>query len=214
MTITSAAFAEPSGRYPIFRPPCEFERVSPSADASEEVALTVAGGCCELAHLATVFNFADMALGKFAPNAALRHYRLARGLTQAQLSQATDGRVSQPVIAKLELGGAQTTARLATLLAAPLGLQPRDLFPSDAMQPTDLSQVDARIMRRAIAVGRRLTGNANEDLAAEITVLAYELLLGEQQGHPISDNERTLVILDRFFRHLTARLAGPPPETG
>jgi len=144
-------------------------------------------------------------LRKFGANTALRRSRNARGFSQAQLARAAG--LSQSVVAKLETGVAQTTARLATVLSRPLGVDPRELFPSALIEPSGTPSgdvVDMSAMRRAMTAARRLAAD-DDTLAAEIGGAIYELLVSEARGYPISDNERTLDIIERLIARLIER---------
>lgn len=165
--------------------------------------------------------------GKSPPNLALKNFRQARNLTQARLAELAS--VSQSVIARLETGVARTTADVAARLAPILGRDARDLFPPPARQepprggPGGASEstgqnpedggTDPAIMRRALTVARRFAigcgRGADDGLVVEIAGLAYALLLRERDGYPISDDEATLTLIDRFVRRLR-----PMPSAG
>ncbi len=141
---------------------------------------------------------------KFAPNVALRNFRAAARLTQAKLAELAG--YSQTTIARLETGETQTTAGAAAKLAPHLGRQPRDLFPSgDRDQQPDSDGIDAELMTRAYAIGRRLGAGGDDELIAHIAGLTYALLKGERDGRPITDDERTLATIEGFVRRIRRR---------
>lgn len=141
---------------------------------------------------------------KFAPNVALKNFRAAARLTQAKLADLAG--YSQTTIARLETGESQTTAGAAAKLAPLLGRQPRDLFPSGSQHDhSEPENIDDDLMIRAFSIGRRLAAGGDDELTAHIAGLAYALLKGEREGHPITDDERTLVTIEAFVRRLRRR---------
>lgn len=133
------------------------------------------------------------------PNFALKNFREAANMSQARL--AALAHMSQAAIARLESGETRTNADYAMRLAPLLGRAPRELFPQAAEREAPTSEIDHSVMRRAIAVGRRFA-NDDEHLLVAVTGLIYALLIREQHGHPISDDEGTLGLLDDFVRRL------------
>jgi transcriptional regulator with XRE-family HTH domain len=141
-------------------------------------------------------------LRKFIPNAALKNFREAARLSQAKLAELA--RLSQSVIARLESGETRTTADIAVRLAPLLGREPRELFPQIPGRPNAEGDADPDVLKRALAIGRRF-GDDDDDLIVEIAGLVYALLMRERGGHPISDDEGTLSLLDDFARRLRRR---------
>ena len=142
-------------------------------------------------------------LRKFSPNAALKNFREAAHMTQARLAELAG--MSQAAIARLESGETRTNADYAMRLAPLLGREPRDLFPPATDRVGAEGEIDDAVMRRAIAVGRRFAVD-DDQLLVDLTGLVYGLLIREQRGHPISDDENTLSLIESFVRRLRERI--------
>lgn len=144
-------------------------------------------------------------LKKWSPNTTLRNFRQAQGLSQAKLAAQVG--THQSVIARQETGEARANVPLLAKVASVLGRDLRDLVPvPDGAQLEEPSGPDDEIMRRALRVGRRFSAG-DDELTVGITGLVYSLLMDEREGHPISDDERTLSRIDDFLRRL--RRSGP-----
>jgi len=139
--------------------------------------------------------------GKFVANQRLREIREERGLSQAKLAELIG--CSQADIQRLETGHTQTTTEWQLRLAPHLGVDPRDVSPLAAgpARPAEGGGLDADIMRRAMAVARRW-GRDEEPWIPDVVSLFYSLLAQEKDGHPITDNEPTLALIDIFVRRL------------
>lgn len=148
---------------------------------------------------------------KFTANIPLKNFREALHLSQAKLAELAG--CGQSDIAKLETGERRTTADWAVRLAPHLGREPRDLFPqapSSGHRRAE-GEVDHDVMTRAVDVARRLAG-PDDALLTEIVAPVYALLIREREGFPITDDERTLSILENFIRRLKRRGRPEPPE--
>jgi len=146
---------------------------------------------------------------KFAPNVALKNFRELAGLSQEALARASG--VQQSAITRLENGLQRTTAEIAARLAPHLGRTPRDLFPGPLPPSVDEDEPDRDVMTRAVVAARRLVRAAgNEDLLVELIAPIYALLLREQNGHPITDDDRTLSIIESLITRLRHFRPAPP----
>jgi transcriptional regulator with XRE-family HTH domain len=146
---------------------------------------------------------------KALPNLQLKRLREARGLSQAKLAELAECR--QGDIAKLETGSKRTTAEWAIRLGPHLGVDPRELFPSDAPnegQPAAVpSQLDPEKLRLSMIVARGMAdahgvGN-NEATIYGLAAQIYDVLVEKR----VRDLQEALSVIEGILQ----RIWRPPP---
>ncbi len=87
-----------------------------------------------------------------------------------------------------------------------LGCSRADLLPpaeraAEARGEGAATRLDPALLNRALAIAERLSAD-DKVLASEIASVAYRLIERERDGHPVTDDEVTLRILEEFVRRI------------
>lgn len=141
---------------------------------------------------------------KALPNVQLKRLRKSRGFSQAKLADLAG--CGQGDVAKLETGAKRTTAEWAVRLGTPLGVDPKELFPSAEGRGGELPfQLDPEKLRLSIMVARRMAGahglGGDERAISELAAAIYDVLAeSEAAGSAIADDQVALSLIERVLR--------------
>lgn len=153
-----------------------------------------------------------MLRAKARPNTELKRFREARHLSQAKLAELAG--CGQGDIAKLETGAKRTTAEWSLRLAPPLGVTPRELFPSidDHLRQRDIvpsgnAALDPEKLRHAMAIARKMAemhGAENQEAAiAGLAATIYDVLAEcEDAGQIVSNSVEGLALIEAVLKRV------------
>ena len=151
------------------------------------------------------FRLEEMTIGvrKFLASTALRNFRRAKGLSQAQLAEAAG--VRQSTIARVEARGIRTAAETAVKIARALGREPGDIFPEmGTLEGRGQLEVNRDVMARSLEIARDW-GFADHPALPDIVAALYALLIRERSGLPITDDAPTLSIIGNLLHRVLPR---------
>ncbi len=137
--------------------------------------------------------------------AEIRHRMSALGLNPKRLSLSAG--LNETYVRDI-MKGRTRSPRTDTLgkIARALGCSRADLLPpaeraAEARGEGAATRLDPALLNRALAIAERLSAD-DKVLASEIASVAYRLIERERDGHPVTDDEATLRILEEFVRRI------------